>query len=142
MNGKSLKETCTPATISPAAPASKASHLTAVCCVGVCYGNAGPEPHGISVGSTHPHLYFLALFPIRAVMCWAVSELVRASVLQMGQKYLEKRSCLGVQLAVLNDPSGSRHPPRPGVCFWSSSRDCFALPWPYPKQGSVSLLPA
>lgn len=49
MNGKSLKETCTPATISPAAPASKASHLTAVCCVGVCYGNAGPEPH-ISVG--------------------------------------------------------------------------------------------
>lgn len=74
MNGKSLKETCTPATISPAAPASKASQIPALCCVGVCYSNAGPESHGISVGSTHPHLYFLALFPISAVMCWAVFQ--------------------------------------------------------------------
>lgn len=74
MNRKSLKETCTPATISPAPPASKASQITAVCCVGVCYGNAGPEPRGISVGLAHSHLYFLALFPIRAVMCWAVFQ--------------------------------------------------------------------
>lgn len=68
---------CTCSILLPPPVLQDLPNIERVCWIDICHGRARPEPPGRSCGVSSltpfaPHL--LALFPVRAVMCWALSR--------------------------------------------------------------------